>query len=331
MSVSKTAAIVHSDVGPYAPADEKDILVEVETVSVALHSLGYTVVCIPFYPDIARVIEHLKKVKPVFIFNLVESIRGSSSLIHLPILLFEYLNIPFTGSGSEAMSLTSSKVLCKQILSFHNIPTPPWQSVSSIIDEGLKLNAPCIIKPINEEASVDITDTSVFHEKENLLKKIDTIPPDKKKNYFVERFMNGREFNISLISDGNEVKVLPPAEILFKDYPPDKPRIVGYEAKWIADSFEYSHTPRTFEFSREDETLLSSILSISKRCWDAFGLKGYARVDFRTDEEQNPWVLEVNANPCISPDSGFIAACNNAGIKPYSEIIRRISNCALGE
>jgi len=331
MSVSKTAAIVHSDVGPYAPADEMDILTEAQTVAEALHSLGYTVVHVPFHADISRVIEQLKKIKPVFIFNLAESIRGSSHMVHLPILLFEYLDIPFTGSGSDAMLLTSNKVICKQLLSFHNIPTPPWQSVTSIIDDGLGLKAPFIIKPVNEDASVDITDTSVFHEKKDLLKKIDTIAPERKKNYFVERFMNGREFNISLISNGKEVDVLPPAEILFKDYPPDKPKIVGYDAKWKTDSFEYSHTPRTFKFTRDDDALLRGMMSTSKRCWDAFGLKGYVRVDFRTDSEQNPWVLEVNANPCISPDSGFVAACKNAGIKPYAETIRRITNCALGE
>ena len=52
-----------------------------------------------------------------------------------------------------------------------------------------------------------------------------------------------------------------------------------------------------------------------------FGLGGYARVDFRVDKEGNPWVLEINANPCISPDSGFVAAADRAGID-YSEIHR---------
>ena len=62
---------------------------------------------------------------------------------------------------------------------------------------------------------------------------------------------------------------------------------------------------------------------IALRCWDVFQLRGYARVDFRVDASGQPWVLEINANPCISPDAGFAAALAERGI-PYSAAIRRI-------
>jgi D-alanine-D-alanine ligase len=54
---------------------------------------------------------------------------------------------------------------------------------------------------------------------------------------------------------------------------------------------------------------------IALACWRLFGLDGYARVDFRVDEHGDPWVLEVNANPCLSPDAGFAAALAEAGIE----------------
>ena len=59
------------------------------------------------------------------------------------------------------------------------------------------------------------------------------------------------------------------------------------------------------------------------RCWDIFNLRGYARVDFRVDNTGKPWVLEVNANPCLSPDGGFIAAAKQSGID-YNGVIERI-------
>ncbi len=99
--------------------------------------------------------------------------------------------------------------------------------------------------------------------------------------------------------------------------------MVGYRAKWDESSFEYHHTIRSFDFPEEDSLLLDKLTKISKDCWDLFDLKGYGRVDFRVDLKGNPWVLEVNINPCLSPDSGFIAATVKAGLS-YEEVIKRI-------
>ena len=96
-----------------------------------------------------------------------------------------------------------------------------------------------------------------------------------------------------------------------------------YRAKWATDSFEYEHTRRSFDFSPPDEPLLRQLADIAKHCWDAFDLCGYARVDFRVDQAGQPWVLEVNANPCLSPDGGFVAAAEQSGLD-YNGLIDRI-------
>ncbi len=123
------------------------------------------------------------------------------------------------------------------------------------------------------------------------------------------------------------MQVLPPAEIDFCAFPPDKPRIVGHQAKWDQDSFEYQQTPRRFVFPAKDKPLLSRVSDLARSCWGLFGLSGYARVDFRVDNDGQPWILEVNANPCLSPDAGFAAAVTEAGIS-YDEAIQRIVNDA---
>ena len=107
------------------------------------------------------------------------------------------------------------------------------------------------------------------------------------------------------------------------DYPQGKPRFVGYNAKWDESSFEYTRTPRCFDFPPEDASLLAELQRLSLRCWDVFGLRGYARVDFRVDADGRPWVLEVNTNPCLSPDAGFMAAAARAGLS-CSDAVRRI-------
>jgi len=108
---------------------------------------------------------------------------------------------------------------------------------------------------------------------------------------FAERFIRGREVNVSILACPEGPKVLPPAEILFPNFPEGKPRVVGYNAKWAEGSFEYENTPRTFDFSSRDGGLLEQVRKIAIQCWTQFELRGYARVDFRIDENDRPWVL----------------------------------------
>ena len=146
------------------------------------------------------------------------------------------------------------------------------------------------------------------------------------KPFFAERFIEGREFNLSLLGDTPEV--LPPAEIDFSAFPADKPRIVGFGAKWTEASFEFQNTPRRFDFPPADAPLIRWLTDLAIECWRLFGLRGYARVDFRVDAAGQPWILEINTNPCIAPTSGFAAAVEQAGLS-YDDGIQRIVEAAL--
>jgi D-alanine-D-alanine ligase len=145
--------------------------------------------------------------------------------------------------------------------------------------------------------------------------------------FFAEQFINGREFNLSVW--GNESEVLPPAEIDFSAFPAGKPHIVAHGAKWDSSSFEYHHTPRQFQFPAADATLLRRLCELTLECAQLFNLRGgYARIDFRCDADCQPWILEINSNPCLSPDAGFVAAAGQAGIE-FDEAIRRLLEDAL--
>ena len=69
--------------------------------------------------------------------------------------------------------------------------------------------------------------------------------------------------------------------------------------------------------------LLARLQHLAGACWRLFGLRGYARVDFRVDRQGQPWILEINANPCLSPDAGFVAAAGRAGLS-YEAMLQRI-------
>jgi D-alanine-D-alanine ligase len=155
--------------------------------------------------------------------------------------------------------------------------------------------------------------------REELLAALAALHERSGRDCFAEAFVAGRELNLSLLAG----EVLPPAEIDFAAYPEGKPRIVGWAAKWDEGSFEYHHTPRRFDFPAADEALLAELAHLARACWRLFALAGYARVDFRVDGGGRPHILEVNTNPCLSPDAGFAAAVERAGLA-YETAIARI-------
>ncbi len=138
-----------------------------------------------------------------------------------------------------------------------------------------------------------------------------------------ETFLPGRELNVSLLAGEAGVEVLPIAEILYQDFPEGMSRVLGYEAKWDEGSFACTHTVRHFPDDPADEGLLARAREISRAAWKIFGLKGYARVDLRLDAAGEPHILEVNANPCLAADAGFMAAAERAGLSA-KDVVERI-------
>ena len=182
---------------------------------------------------------------------------------------------------------------------------------------------PFIVKPSGDVTSRNIPETSVVRNDEQFFDMLNRFDGIQKNDFFIESFIAGRELNISLLSDSGRIEVLPPSEIVFGTFPEGKRRNVNYDVKWTPDSREYHHRSRTFEFLPEDQPLLNKCKKIACRCWECFGLHGYGRIDFRIDAQNNPWVIDVNANPCLAPDSGFIATARSAGYT-YEGIITRI-------
>jgi D-alanine-D-alanine ligase len=326
-------AIVHNDVKAASTPDERDVLVQVETVARALACLGHQADRLPCTLDLAQLKHRLEALRPDLVFNLVESLGDTGRLIHLAPSLLDAMGLAYTGACAEAIQLTSHKVLAKDRLCTLGLPTPDWvgpfptdlPAAARPAAGGLDPTARWIVKSVWEHASIGLDETSTV-----LCDRADQLPevlrgraPALGGACFAERFVAGREFNLALLAGPDGPEVLPPAEIVFDGYPPGALRIVGYRAKWDETSYQFHHTPRRFDFPLEDVALLDRLRGLARRCWQGFGLNGYARVDFRVDADGRPWVLEINANPCLSPDAGFAAALEASGIG-YSEAIDRI-------
>jgi D-alanine-D-alanine ligase len=325
----KKIVILHSDVSPDATEDELDCLQQAQAISQALRHLHHKPILLPFGLDLNQTIIKLKSLKPLAVFNIVETLASKGSLIYFAPAILDTLQIPYTGCDTKAVFQTSNKPLAKKIMRDAGIATPDW-----IEQEGFgsqKDNAKTyLIKSSWEHASIGLDEASLINHanKAKILKEMNRRKEKLGGSCYAEAYIDGREFNVALISGKNGVQVLPIAEMLFQDYAPNKLKIVDYKAKWDTDSFEYNNTIRKFDFPRKDANLISALREIALRCWHLFSLRGYARVDFRVDNYGKPWVLEINSNPCLSPDAGFAAALSRAKIK-YHEAIGWIIDNAM--
>jgi D-alanine-D-alanine ligase len=323
-------ALLHNAVSPEDSAADLDVLVQAEAVGKALTELGHDWTRLPCTLDLATLRDRLGELRPDAVFNLAESLGGSDWLAHLVTALLDTLGMPYTGGRTEALFLTNHKVLAKRRLQEAGLPTPAWldRAASSYGKAGQATFEPeerYMLKAICEHASFGLDEENVIaaESREQLASRLGAFAARLGRPAFAERFIEGREFNLSVLGGPDGPTVLPPAEIDFSAFPPGKPRIVGQRAKWADDSFEFSHTPRSFDVHEVDRPLLADLQVLARDAWLIFGLTGYARVDFRVDGAGRPWILEINANPCLSPDAGFAAALERASI-PFARAIERI-------
>jgi len=311
-------AVLYGAVPANAPPDEQDALTEAEAVAAALREHGYQPLLRAVTTNLDKLQHELLRSRPALAFNLVESLDGHGAFIAWVPQLLDRLGIPYTGVGADAQFLTSNKLLAKRWLATHGVPTPAWSE-----DGRTTASGRWIVKSVWEHASIGIDDQAIVNGSDAAGKRIAQQRERYGGTWFAERFVDGREFNIALLEEAAGVRILPVAEIDFSAFPAGKPRIVNYAAKWDAAAFEYHHTPRRFIQAGAETALDNTLQVIGRACWQLFGLRGYARVDVRIDETGEPLVLEINTNPCLSPDAGFAAAAAAAGMD-YTDLIGHI-------
>jgi D-alanine-D-alanine ligase len=322
----RSVLVLHERLGAGARPDELDALVQVRQVMEATENLHWAVSAEEVDLNLGRTLERLLQIRPNCIFNLVESLNGRGELIGVVPALLEGTAIPFTGSGSEAINLSSQKILAKRWMRLHDIPTPDWLTAAEAADERKEDSRTWIVKSLWEHASLGLDDGSVVQGHVAARRRLNYCREQHGGTWFAEQYIDGREFNISIIEQNGQPYVLPLAEMTFVDYPPEKPRIVGYRAKWDESAPEYTATQRRFAVL--DAAVREKLTAVSKKCWALFGLRGYARVDIRMDSQNIPWVLEVNANPCLSRDAGFAAAATEGGFR-YRQVIDMVLQAAV--
>jgi len=294
---------------------------EAKAVQRALRSLGHEPILLAVGADIAKFIVALRKAKPALVFNLCEGFWGDSAKeMHMAALL-ELLGLPYAGSGPVCLGLTQDKARTKDLLTRHQLKTPPYLVVETGKPIGKHdLTYPLIVKPHCEDASLGITSESIVANETALKARVTYIHDTYRQSALVEEFIDGREINAAILGS----TPLPLAEIKF--CPGLIHPIVTYDGKWLEESQEYRDTvpvcPALLDIQKEKR-----IKEVALSAFHLLDCRDYARVDIRLRDGQ-PYILEINANPDISPSAGLARAAAADGYA-FPQLIESILAMAL--
>lgn len=268
-----------------------------------------------FVPDVSAVKQQLQDANPDLVFNLVETVCGNDALSVVAVQLLEMLGIPYTGCPMYAQVATADKMLMKQVLQAQGIPTPSAHFVP---------RASFILKARAEHASVGLDSACVrsFASADALAQAVAEKANATGRPWMAEQYIEGREFSCAFVGQ----TILPPAEFCFDPHY-EGHKIITYQAKWNEDAPAYKQHWRRYDF---EEDIKVSLASLTAQCRKALFMRGYARVDFRRDAAGNLYVIDINTNPCISPDSTFIDMAGKAQI-PLDQLFDKIIEDALLE
>ncbi len=307
---------LYFEVETLTPMEEYDIIVK------KLKRAGFEVQSLNMKDDLSIFLNEVNNNRPDVIFNFVEIYKEKPRLEMNFVGLYELLDIPYTGAPAITLANCQSKFLTKKLLNYHGIKTARFHLFKKI-PEKLKLETkyPVIVKPAYEDASVGIENESIVYNTDALLKRIEYVFKHFSQPALVEEFIEGREFNVSVMGD-LKLKVLPISEIDFSKMPDNLHNIVSYQAKWDPHHESYHKTIPTCP-AKISKKLEDKLKQTAISAFKIMGTRDYARVDMRVTNDDEVYVLEVNPNPDLTEGAGFMRSAHAAGLS-YSQALKKI-------
>lgn len=317
---------------PGAGVDAAAVRASAESICAALRDAGHESTLVSLQGrDLVAVLARLEADRPDLVFNLCESLCGvAANEVAVPAVL-DLFGFAYTGSDAAALALALNKPRTKDVLLGRGVATPPYRVLATVADvdrvAAEDLDYPWFLKLAYEDASVGITEANVITDGAGLAARARALFAELKSTLIAERYVAGREVNVTLLGSGDRVRVLPLHEIDFAAMPAGRPHIVSYAAKWDERHVDYEGT-KPVPIRDAAPGLVAAIERTARDAWDAIGLRDYGRVDLRVDAAGVPWVIDVNPNCDISPDAGVARAAASAGWS-FPTLISNIAELAL--
>lgn len=324
----KIIVLVHSDLIPpdkvvKSNYNWEDVLwvTEYEVIK-NLRDSGHKVEVLGIHEDLKALRVAAKRYNPNIVFNLLEEFKGEAIFDQNVVSYMELLGIPYTGSNPKGLIIARDKALSKKILSYHKIPTPKFQVFprnNPTARFQLK-EFPVIVKCLNEEASLGISQASVVQNKEKLRERIAFIHEKFRTDAIVEQFVEGQEFFVGVI--GNyRLQTFPVWELRFDNV--DNPEKQFYSTNAKFDQ-KYRHRKGISTGKAQvSDDMQKNLQKLAKRAYKALGISGYARMDMRVDNSGKAYLIEANPNPDISEFDDFAESAKAAGVS-YPKLLDKI-------
>lgn len=241
-----------------------------------------------------------KKIVFDVVINTVHGTPGEDG--HLQ-AYWKLLNIPFTGCSFYQSALTFNKRDTLSVLSKFNIPKANsiyTNQAENIRFEDVKkqLGTPFFVKPNQSGSSLGVSKVYTEDEFKPALAKAFQEDAD----ILIESFLKGREISVGVLKYKGKTTVLGITEIVPKN------DFFDYEAKYLGASTEITPAELSSEIEKE-------VFALTQKIYDSLGMTGFSRVDYILVDDKHPFMIEINTNPGLSPQSIFPQQANYAGIK----------------
>jgi D-alanine-D-alanine ligase len=294
----------------------------------ALDQLGHSCEHLAIFDDVDLLRQKLQSFAPDIIFNLADQFKNNRAFDQNIVSFLEMQGLPFTGCGSTGLTLCKHKAVSKKILGYHRIHVPAFVTVArgQRMARPRRLKFPILVKPLKEEASHGISQASFVENDEEFKERVQFIHEKFDNDVIAEEYIAGREFYVSIL--GNQrLQVLPIRELVFREVPPDEPKIATYKAKWDEEYRKRWGLQNQFAKGL-DPALQRHIERTCKRIYRLLTIDGYARVDLRVTANHEVYFIEANPNPILASDEDFAQSALKLDL-PYRQLIDRILRLGL--
>jgi D-alanine-D-alanine ligase len=297
-------------------------------VLAALNELGYPNEHLAIFDDLDLLRQKLQTFSPDVIFNLADQFRNNRAYDQHIVAFLAMYGIPFTGCGPSGLTLSKHKGIAKKILSYHRIHTAAFVIIprGKRIARPKRLRFPILVKPLKEEASYGISQASFVETDEQFRERVEYLHTKTDNDVIAEEYIDGRELYVSLIGN-HRLQVFPIRELVFREVPPDEPKIATYKAKWDEAYRDRWGLENRFAEGLEP-AVVRNIEDVCKRIYHLLTIDGYARLDLRLTPANEVYFIEANPNPILAQDEDFARSAMKTGLS-YPQLIDRIARLGL--
>ena len=294
----------------------------------ALGELGHDTEHLAIFDDLDLLRQKVNAFRPDVIFNLADQFKNNRAFDQNIVSFLEMQGLPFTGCGSTGLTLCKHKAISKKILGYHRIHVPAFATFArgKRVARPKHLKFPILVKPLKEEASLGISQASFVETDEQFNERVQFIHSKYDNDVIAEEYIEGREFYVSILGN-HRLQVFPIRELVFKEVPPDEPKIATYKAKWDEEYRKKWGLQNVFPEGL-DAAVIRKIEDVCKRIYRLLTIDGYARIDLRLTATNEVYFIEANPNPILAADEDFAESAKRANL-PYPSVIGRIIHLGM--